>query len=131
MNMRNRIWIAGLAFFLTLRGTFPVVSASDQLTRKQAEELLLNIPDAARSKASGGCPKAYLLWANDKNATIFFAIHDPCNKSGSVSDKIGNYTVDLNNGEVWSGVDRPDEGRNLIDSKRMKELRQKFFGRRK
>jgi hypothetical protein len=68
---------------------------------------------------------------NDKQSTIFFSVHDPCDKSGAVSNKIGQYTVDLKNGEVWRDVDRRGDGRNLIDSPRMRELRRKFLGEQK
>ena len=74
--------------------------------------------------------KSFALVVNDKQAAIFFAIHNPCDKSGAASDKIGNFTVDLKNGEVWSDVDRPDDTKKLIDSPRMKELKRKLFGKK-
>src|SRR5947207_7925362 len=110
MTMRKKTWILSLFFIPGLLLTFPSAVAPKQLTRKQAEELVLNVPDAAASKARGGCPKASLLWIDDEQATIFFAIHNPCDKSGSASDKVGNFMVDLRNGEVWGDVERYDDG---------------------
>jgi hypothetical protein len=95
LRRASRLLIIVLAVFPTFG-----LAAAMELTRKQAEELVLNIPDAVVSKACGGCPKASLLWVNDKQSTIFFAIHNLCDKSGAPSDKIGNFTVDLKNGEV-------------------------------
>src|SRR5213593_4836047 len=108
--MKSRLPTLRLVFIFGLLSTSVSAAAPKELTQKQAEELVLNIPAAVASKAHGGCPKASLLWVNDKQATIFFAVHDPCDKSGSVSEKIGNFTVDLRNGEVWLDVDRHDDG---------------------
>src|SRR5262245_48453956 len=88
---------------LVLAGFCGLVYARD-LTQKQAEELVLNIPRVVSSKTRGGCPKVSVNWVNEKQSTIFFSVHDPCDKSGSVSDKIGQFTVDLKNGEVWLDV---------------------------
>jgi hypothetical protein len=101
-------------------------AAETQLTVKQAEELVLNVPDVVKTKDKGGCPKSFVLWVNDKASTVFFAVHNPCDK-GHSSDLIGNYTVDLMNGELWSGVDRRDDDRNVIDSPRLQELRRKLL----
>jgi hypothetical protein len=123
---RYLLWVIGLVGLFGLS-----LSAATTLTQKQAEELVLNTPDAVASRARGGCPKASVNWVSDKQSTIFFSVHDPCNKSGAASNKIGQYTVDLKNGEVWRDVDRREDGRNLIDSARMKELRLKFLGFKK
>lgn len=104
--------------------------ADKELTPKQAEELVLNIPDSVASRTKGGCPKAVVNWTNDKQSTIFFSVHNPCDKSGAASNKIGQFTVSLKNGEVWLDVDRRDDGKNLIDSARMRELRRKFFSKK-
>jgi hypothetical protein len=113
-------------------GLFALSSAAvTKLNQKQAEELVLNIPDAVANRSRGGCPKASMALMNDKQSTIFFSVFDPCDKSGGASNKIGQFTVDLRNGEVWVDVDRRDDGKNVIDSARMRELRRKFFGAKK
>jgi len=66
-------------------------------------------------------------WVNDKQFTMFFSVHDPCDKSDAASDKIGQYTVDVTKGEVRRDVDRRDDCKNLIDSPRMRDLRRQFF----
>jgi hypothetical protein len=63
-----------------------------------------------------------------KLANIVFSMHNHCDKSGTASDSMGIFTVDIKHGEIWSGVDRRDDGSNLIDSPRLKELRRKFIG---
>jgi hypothetical protein len=104
------------------------VAQEKRLSLAQAEELILNIPEAISIKARSGCPKSERLWVNDQQANVFFQLRDPCDKSDAASNLIGNYTVDLKNGEIWYGVDREDDGSNVIDSPRLRELRRKFLG---
>src|SRR5438132_12088595 len=119
-----------LLLLLLARLFVMVVSAAaeKQLTQKQAEELLLNIPDAVAVKVKRGCPSLYLLWPNERRASLVFSMHNQCDKSGAASNTMGTFTIDLKRGEIWSGVDRRDDGGNVIDSPRLKELRRKFIG---
>jgi len=72
--------VSSLAVCLLIQAFLPAVlaSAEKQLTQKQAEELLLNIPDAIAAKSKRGCPSVYLLWPNEKEATLVFSMHNPC-----------------------------------------------------
>ena len=108
---------------------FLLAGGRKQLTHKQAEELVLNIPEALASKGLGGCPKADLGAANKNQTTVFVQVRNMCSHEGS--GLIGNFTVDLKTGEIWVDVDRSKEGRNLIDSPHLKELRSKFFTSKK
>jgi hypothetical protein len=128
MKCLDQLPLVLLVPFLSLA----VVAAAPELTSKQAEELVLNIPDAIEVKSlRRGCPTAHLLWVNDRRHNVVFQLHDTCDKSGAASDVIGTYTVDVRNGEVWRGVDRNDDGRNLIDSPELEKLRRRFFAAKK
>jgi len=121
-------------WLLLLIQVFPSVTISyseKQLTQKQAEELLLNVPDAVAVKAKRGYPSVYLLWPNERQANFVFSMHNHCDRSGAASDSMGIFTVDLRSGVIWSGVDRSDNGDNIIDSPRLRALRRKFLGVRK
>src|SRR5689334_5437645 len=98
--LRRKRRTASILLTIALTPLF-VRGQQKQLTQKQAEELVLNVPAALASKRIGGCPKAFVGWVNEKQGTIYFGINDPCDKSRSASNKIGNFTVDLQNGEVW------------------------------
>jgi hypothetical protein len=103
--------------------------AQRQLTPAQAEELLLNMPAAIEAKEKRGCPSAQLLWRYERQGSLVFSMHDPCSKSGpDVSDLMGIYAVDIKRGEVWLGAERLRDRSNVIDSPRLKELRNGFLG---
>src|SRR5262249_16762195 len=107
MRSGSATGLTGLVLLLQVLLVAPA-QAQKHLTQKQAEQLVLNIPDAIAARSRGGCPKAFVLWTDGKNATIFFSLHNPCDKSGAVSDKIGQFTVSLQSGEIWVDVDRRD-----------------------
>ena len=65
---KNKRGILAMWLLLLLQ-VFPSVTISyseKQLTQKQAEELLLNVPDAVAVKAKRGCPSVYPSLAERK-----------------------------------------------------------------
>src|SRR5262245_11912886 len=94
---------------------------SQPLTRKQAETLVMNVPEVLTSKAKHGCPKAETIEFGKH--TAYFQVRNSCPVQGS--GLIENYSVDLNTGEVWFDIN-PDK---KISSPRMDSLRKRFLQR--
>lgn len=91
------------------------------LTPAQAKMVVMNVPEVLRAKEKHRCPVAELLEA--KGSTAFFQVRSTCVRQGS--GLIGNYTVDLQTGEISADVDKNKD--TLIDSTRLRRLRQKLF----
>ena len=91
-----------------------------RLTAEQAQLLVLNTPAALSSKSTGGCPEAELGKVFDQEGLAWLQVRNMCPKAGT--GLINNFTVDLQNGEVWL-----DNRNHLIDSDQLKELRTKFL----
>lgn len=72
------------------------------LTPKEAQVLVLSVPEVLQSKQRRRCPKAETVEV--VKSLAYFQVRSTCNFTGS--GLIGNYTVDLRTGEVWMDVDR-------------------------
>jgi hypothetical protein len=90
-----------------------------ELTRSQAEQLVLATPLALRFKSSGGCPAADLT--DSDNNSLGFQVRDHCVKTAS--GFVDNLQVNLCDGMLTRFPDGP-----VIDSKKLRQLRKKFFG---
>jgi len=95
-----------------------------RLTGEQAQQLVLNTPQALASKARGGCREAELDAIYESEGLASLQVRNMCSKAPS--GLINNFSVDLKNGEVWV-----DDRRHLIDSNHLKELRGKFLAQKR
>lgn len=96
-----------------------ISSEGSRLSIKQAEMLVLNTPEALRSKDGGRCPKAELLSTSETAG--WFQVRSTCKVTGS--GLLGNYEVDLTTGEVWVGDERIEK----VVSKRLNLLRKQMI----
>lgn len=92
-----------------------------QLSKVDAEQLVLLIPDAARVRQAKGCPAAEILLETARQVHI--QLRNICPASGS--GIIGNYIVDRNRGTVWEDL----EGLPIVTSQQMRKIQARLLAK--
>jgi hypothetical protein len=90
---------------------------------RTAETLVMNVPEVLMTKSHHGCPRAETLEIGKDTAN--FQVRNSCAAQGS--GLIGNYSIDLNTGEVWFDSERDKK----INSPRLDKLRRRFLEQQK
>jgi hypothetical protein len=119
MNKTRAYPVIALSVCLTAGLSCAAGGGAALLNAKQAETLVMNTPEALRSKGLHRCPMAELLTVSD--TIMSFQIRSSCRTSGS--GLLGNFSVDLSSGELWYDVDRITP----VISKRLRKLRERMF----
>lgn len=89
--------------------------ATDLLSTEGVWMIAMNTPEAIELEGRKGCPEAEFI--SEGPLLIFIQLRNACPVSGS--GLINNYTVDLRNGQIWTGIDN----KKVIDSERLRRLR--------
>ena len=91
------------------------------LDKEDAWLLIMNTPDVIELEAREGCPQLFFTAVGTDR--MWIQVRNACPESGN--GMIGNYTVDLRDGEIWYGVDPI----KFIDSERLRRLRKVLLSR--
>ena len=83
----------------------------------------MNVPEVLMTKSHHGCPRAETLEMGQRYCLF------PGSEFlyGGGSGLIGDYSVDLNTGEIWVDIERDKK----IDSPRLDKLRRRFLAQQK
>lgn len=94
-----------------------------ELTEKDAERLVMNVPRVLKAKETGRQPRAERIELGDESH-IAFQVRST--RISAASGMIGNFWVNIRTGEVYSDIDKTKR----VDSPRIRRLRREFFASR-
>jgi hypothetical protein len=106
--------VSRLLLFFLLMGQVTAFSQRPLLDRDAVWMIVMNTPAAIRVEGGGGCPDVELV--PEGKYAMSAQLRNSCPTSGS--GLVDNYTVDLRNGQIWTGID----DKRYIHSERLRRL---------